>query len=686
MAHIDAGKTTLTERILFYTGKTHRLGEVHDGTTIMDSMVQERERGITITSAATTCSWKNRQGQEVRINIIDTPGHVDFTAEVERSLRVLDGAIGVFCAVGGVEPQSETVWRQADKYGVPRIGFVNKMDRMGADFLNVVQMMRDRLGANAVPIQLPIGAGDLFNGIIDLTRMKAFFYHEETKGMTYDEHDIPADMLEMAKTYRAQLVENLSDFDDELMTQFLDTGEGAQQTLLRVMKKAMLDGKFVPVMCGAAFKNKGVQRLLDAVVHLLPSPADIPAINGHSLYSTEPEIRKADENEPFSALVFKIMTDPHVGKLTYIRVYSGKIDTGTTVLNSTTSKKERIGRLMQMHADKREEIETEYAGDICAVIGLKDARTGDTLCDMKKPVVLERMHFPEPVISVAIEPKTASDQEKLGEALMKLSDEDPTFQVRTDEETGQTIISGMGELHLEILVDRMLREFKVVANVGKPQVAYKEAFGKASDAEGKFIKQSGGRGQYGHVFIHVEPTDGSEDFIFENKVIGGTVPREYVPAVEKGLKGAVTTGVLAGYPVVGVKIQLTDGSYHEVDSSEIAFQMAASMAFKEAMRKSNPKLIEPIMDVEVVCPKEYMGDVIGDLSSRRGKIGNMTQRQDAQIINARVPLAEMFGYATSLRSLTQGRAVYTMQFANYEAAPKSVAEEIISKFQGKVTS
>ncbi|HET6347539.1 MAG TPA: elongation factor G [Candidatus Krumholzibacteria bacterium] len=686
MAHIDAGKTTLTERILFYTGKTHRLGEVHDGTTIMDWMVQERERGITITSAATTCAWKNRQGQEVRINIIDTPGHVDFTAEVERSLRVLDGAIGVFCAVGGVEPQSETVWRQADKYKVPRIGFVNKMDRMGADFFHVVQMMRDRLGANAVPIQLPIGAGDLFNGIIDLTRMKAFFYHEDTKGMTYDEAEIPADMLEIAREYRAKLVENLSDFDDELMTQFLDTGEGAQETLRRVMKKAMLESKFVPVMCGAAFKNKGVQRLLDAIVYLLPSPDDIPPVHGHSLYSTDPEIRKPDEKEPFSALVFKIMTDPHVGKLTYIRVYSGSVSTGTTVLNATSSKKERIGRLMQMHADKREEIDTVYAGDICAVIGLKNARTGDTLCDMKSPVVLERMHFPEPVISVAVEPKTAGDQEKLSDALTKLSDEDPTFQVRTDEETGQTIISGMGELHLEILVDRMLREFKVTANVGKPQVAYKEAFGKASQAEGKFIKQSGGRGQYGHVVINVEPTDGSEDFIFENKVIGGTVPREYVPAVEKGLKGAVTTGVLAGYPVVGVKISLLDGSYHEVDSSEIAFQMAASMAFKEAMRKSSPKLIEPIMDVEVVCPKEYMGDVIGDLSSRRGKIGNMSQRQDAQIINARVPLAEMFGYATALRSLTQGRAVYTMQFANYEAAPKNIAEEIINKFQGKVAS
>ena len=687
MAHIDAGKTTVTERILFYTGKTHRLGEVHEGTTIMDWMVQERERGITITSAATTASWKNSKGEEVRINIIDTPGHVDFTAEVERSLRVLDGAIAVFCAVGGVEPQSETVWRQADKYGVPRIAFVNKMDRAGADFLNVVEMMRDRLGANAVPIQLPLGAGELFNGIIDLTRMKAFYYHDDTKGMTYDEHDIPNDLLPLAKEYRAKLVENLSDFDDELMKQFLDTGEGAQETLRRAMKKAMLSSKFVPVMCGSAFKNKGVQRVLDAVVHLLPSPADIPPVSGHDLYSTEILTRKAEEKEPFSALVFKIMTDPHVGKLTYIRVYSGVLDQGATVLNSTTSKKDRIGRLMQMHADKREEIESVYAGDICAVIGLKDARTGDTLCDLKNAIVLERMHFPEPVLSVAIEPKTTADQEKLSEALVKLSDEDPTFQVRTDEETGQTLIAGMGELHLEILVDRMMREFRVAANVGRPQVAYKEAFGKAVDAEGKFIKQSGGRGQYGHVWIHAEPiVGGEEDFIFENKTVGGTVPREYVPAVEKGLKGALTSGVLAGYPVVGVKIQLTDGSYHEVDSSEIAFQMAASMAFKEAMRRSNPVLMEPIMDVEVVVPKDYMGDVIADLSSRRGKIEGMTQRAEAQVITARVPLAQMFGYATTLRSLTQGRAVYTMQFACYEPAPKSVAEEVISKFQGKVAS
>ncbi len=686
MAHIDAGKTTVTERILFYTGKTHRLGEVHDGTTTMDWMVQERERGITITSAATTCAWKNNKGQEVRINIIDTPGHVDFTAEVERSLRVLDGAIAVFCAVGGVEPQSETVWRQADKYKVPRIAFVNKMDRMSADFLNVVQMMHDRLGANAVPIQLPIGAGELFNGIIDLIRMKAYFYHEDTKGTTFDMADIPSDLMPLAKEHRAKLVENLSDFDDELMTQFLDSGEGSQETLRNAMKRAMLEGKFVPVMCGSAFKNKGVQRLLDAVVHLLPSPADVPPITGHDVYSTTELTRKASDEDSFSALVFKIMTDPHVGKLTYIRVYSGNVSTGTTVLNTTTSKKERIGRLIQMHADKREEIETVYSGDICAVIGLKDARTGDTLCDMKNPIVLERMHFPEPVLSVAIEPKTAGDQEKLSEALIKLADEDPTFQIRTDEETGQTLISGMGELHLEILVDRMQREFKVSANVGKPQVAYKEAFGKEIEAEGKFVKQSGGRGQYGHVIIRCEPAEEGVDFLFENKVIGGTVPREYVPAVEKGLKGALTAGVLAGYPVVGVKVQLLDGSYHEVDSSEVAFQVAASMAFKEAMRKSSPKLIEPIMDVEVVVPKEYMGDVMADLSSRRGKIAGMTQRQEAQVIAARVPLAEMFGYATTLRSLTQGRAVYTMQFACYEPAPKSVSEEIINKFQGKVAS
>jgi len=684
MAHIDAGKTTLTERVLFYTGKTHRIGEVHDGAATMDWMEQEKERGITITSAATTCFWKNSVGEEVRINIIDTPGHVDFTVEVERSLRVLDGAIAVFCAVGGVEPQSETVWRQADKYRVPRIAFVNKMDRMGADFLNVVQMMRDRLGANAVPIQLPMGSGDLFNGIIDLIRMKAYYYHEESKGMTYDIQEIPNDLLPMAREYREKIVENLSDFDDELMEQFLDTGEGAQETLRRAMRKAMLEGKFVPVMCGSAFKNKGVQRLLDAVVHLLPSPVDIPPVSGINPYTTKEEQRKTADDAPFSGLAFKIMTDPYVGRLTYVRVYSGTLAAGTQVLNVNTNKKERVGRLIQMHADKREEREAVYSGDICAVIGLKNTRTGDTLCDPKHPIALERMHFPEPVLSVAIEPRTKADQDKLGQALNKLSEEDPTFRIRTDEETGQTLISGMGELHLEILVDRMLREFKVEANVGKPQVAYKEAFGRIADAECKFAKQTGGRGQYGHVVIHVEPLEKGDDLVFENKIVGGTIPREYIPAVEQGIRGAMTNGVLAGYPVVGVRVELLDGSYHEVDSSEIAFKMAASLAFRDAMKKSNPKLMEPIMDVEVVVPQEYMGDVMADLNSRRGKVGGMFQRADAQVIAARVPLSQMFGYATDLRSLTQGRAVYTMQFAKYQEVPKSIAEEFVNKFQGKL--
>jgi len=684
MAHIDAGKTTLTERVLFYTGKTHRIGEVHDGAATMDWMEQEKERGITITSAATTCFWKNSAGEDVRINIIDTPGHVDFTVEVERSLRVLDGAIAVFCAVGGVEPQSETVWRQADKYRVPRIAFVNKMDRMGADFLHVVEMMKDRLGANAVPIQLPMGSGDLFNGIIDLIRMKAYYYHEESKGMTFDVQEIPSDLLPKAREYREKIVENLSDFDDELMEQFLDTGEGAQETLRRAMRKAMLQSKFVPVMCGSAFKNKGVQRLLDAVVHLLPSPLDIPPVKGVNPYTTKEEERATSDDAPFAGLAFKIMTDPYVGRLTYVRVYSGTINAGTQVLNANNQKKERVGRLIQMHADKREERESVFAGDICAVIGLKNTRTGDTLCDVKHAITLERMHFPEPVLSVAIEPRTKADQDKLGQALGKLSEEDPTFQIRTDEETGQTLISGMGELHLEILVDRMMREFKVEANVGKPQVAYKEAFGMAADAECKFAKQTGGRGQYGHVVIHVEPLEKGDDLVFENKIVGGTVPREYVPAVEQGIRGAMTSGVLAGYPVVGVKVELLDGSYHEVDSSEIAFKMAASLAFKDAMRRSNPRLMEPIMDVEVVVPQEYMGDVMADLSSRRGKVGGMFQRADAQVIAARVPLSMMFGYATDLRSLTQGRAVYTMQFAKYQEVPKSIAEEFVNRFQGKV--
>jgi len=684
MAHIDAGKTTCTERILFYTGKSHRIGEVHDGAATMDWMEQERERGITITSAATTCIWKNNKNENVRINIIDTPGHVDFTVEVERSLRVLDGAIGIFCAVGGVEPQSETVWRQADKYGVPRIAFVNKMDRMGADFLHVVEMMRERLGANAVPIQLPMGSGDLFTGIIDLIRMKAFYYHEKSQGMTYDVQDIPDDLLGMAQEYREKIVENLSDFDDELMEQFLDSGEGAQQTLRRAMKNAMLANKFVPVMCGSAFKNKGIQRLLDAVVHLLPSPLDIPDVHGINPYTTKEESRKASEDAPFAGLVFKITADPYVGRLSYMRVYSGTLSAGSQVLNATSNKKERIGRIIQMHANKREERDVIYAGDICAVIGLKRPRTGDTLCDPQKPIVLEKMVFPEPVLSVAIEPKTKADQDKLAEAMGKLSDEDPTFRVRVDSDTGQTLISGMGELHLEILVDRMMREFQVEANVGKPQVAFKEAIGKPTDANVKFVKQTGGHGQYAHVVIHMEPVE--DDFIFDNKIVGGAIPREYIPAVERGLRDAMTSGTLAGYPVTGVKVELVDGSYHDVDSSEIAFRTAASMAFKEAMRKSGARLIEPIMDVEVVVPQEYMGDVISDLNSRRGKIGGMFQRADAQVIAANVPLSKMFGYATDLRSVTQGRAVYTMQFARYEPVPRTVAEEFMNRFQGKVAS
>jgi elongation factor G len=684
MAHIDAGKTTTTERILYYTGKLHRMGEVHDGAAAMDWMEQERERGITITSAATTCFWKDNEEQPTRINIIDTPGHVDFTVEVERSLRVLDGAIAIFCAVGGVEPQSETVWRQADKYRVPRIAFVNKMDRMGADFLNVVEMIRERLGANAVPIQLPMGSGDLFTGIIDLIRMKAFFYHDETKGATYEEQEIPNDLLPMAKEYREKIVENLSDFDDELMEQFLDTGEGAQDTLRTVMRHAMLEGNFVPVMCGSAFKNKGVQRLLDAVVHLLPSPLDVPPVVGINPYTTKEESRKADDKEPLSALVFKIMSDTHVGKLAYVRVYSGTLESGKQFVNTRTNKKERIGRLLQMHANKREELDVIHAGDIAAVVGLKEARTGDTLSDPKHPIQLEAMHFPEPVLSVAIEPKTKADQDKLTIAMDKLSDEDPTFHVKTDSETGQTLISGMGELHLEILVDRMLREFKVEANVGKPQVAYKESIGTEAEADTKFVKQTGGRGQYGHVVIQIGPNPDGDDFVFENKIVGGAIPKEYVPAVEQGLRNAMGAGVIAGYPMVGVKVALIDGSYHDVDSSEVAFKIAGSMAFKEAARKARPVLLEPIMDVEVVVPREYMGDVIADLNSRRGKVGGMYQRTDAQVVAARVPLSEMFGYATNLRSLTQGRAVYTMQFCRYEELPRGLAEELINRFQGKV--
>ncbi len=678
MAHIDAGKTTVTERILYYTGRTHRMGEVHDGAAIMDWMAQEKERGITITAAATTAFWRDH-----RVNIIDTPGHVDFTAEVERSLRVLDGAVAVFCSVGGVEPQSETVWRQADKYGVPRIAFVNKMDRMGSDFLNVVAMMKDRLGANAVPIQLPIGSGDMFTGIIDLVKMKAYFYKHEDLGVKPDEAEIPQDLVGLAKEHREALVESLAEYDDDLMRDFIDHGDSTNDSLMRVLRKAVIDAEFVPVLCGAAFKNKGVQLLLDAVVDYLPSPMDVPPVSGYNPYTTKEETRKIGDNEPFAALVFKIMTDPYIGKLTYMRVYSGVAKTGSMVVNVTNDTKERIGRLVQMHANKREERDAVYSGDIAAVVGFKRASTGDTICDPKHPIVLESMHFPEPVMSVAIEPKTRVDQEKLGLSLVKLSEEDPTFQVRTDSETGQTIISGMGELHLEILVDRMLREFKVEANVGKPQVAYKESIVGTSEAVAKFIKQTGGHGQYGHVEITMERNAESDDFVFENKTVGGAIPREFIPAVERGIKDAMSAGVVAGYPVIGIKVQLNDGSYHDVDSSEVAFRMAGAIAFKDAMRKAKPIILEPTMDVEVATPKEYMGDVMGDITSRRGRIGGMFQRADGQVIAARVPLSEMFGYATQLRSLTQGRAVYTMQFAKYVELPKTIAEELAGRFQGR---
>ncbi len=678
MAHIDAGKTTVTERMLFYTGRLHRMGEVHDGAATMDWMAQEKERGITITSAATTCFWNDH-----RVNIIDTPGHVDFTVEVERSLRVLDGAIAIFCSVGGVEPQSETVWRQADKYGVPRIAFINKMDRMGSDFHNVVKMIRERLGANAVPVQLPVGSGDLFTGIIDLIKMKAYFYNEESQGAEFEEEEIPQDLLDETRGHREKLIESLAEYDDDLMQDFLNSDDPNEQKLVNVARKAVLGAHFVPVLCGSAFKNKGVQKLLDAVISFLPAPIDVPPVKGVNPYSKKEDVRKVGDDEPFAALVFKIASDPFIGKLTYIRVYSGVAKTGESVFNTTTNSKERIGRLLQMHANKREERSEIYSGDIAAVVGLKKAKTGDTLCDPKNQIVLESMHFPEPVLSVAIEPKTKNDQEKLSLALDKLSEEDPTFKVRVDEETGQTLIAGMGELHLEILVDRMLREFFVGANVGKPQVAYKESIRKSAEAEGKFIKQSGGHGQYGHVAIYVEPNEKSDDFEFNNKIVGGSIPRQFIPSIEKGIKGALSCGVIAGYQVIGVKVDLLDGSYHDVDSSEMAFRMAASIAIKNALSKCGPVLLEPVMDLEIVVPQEYMGDVLADLSSRRGKIGGMFQRADAQVIAARAPLAEMFGYATILRSLTQGRAVYSMQFSRYEELPGEIAQGFINKIQGK---
>jgi elongation factor G len=678
MAHIDAGKTTTTERILYYTGINYKIGEVHEGTATMDWMVQEQERGITITSAATTCHWRDH-----RINIIDTPGHVDFTIEVERSLRVLDGAVAVFCSVGGVEPQTETVWRQADKYRVPRLAFVNKMDRLGADFFRVVKMIEDRLGARTVVVQLPIGAEDKFSGIVDLVTMKAVVWEDESLGAKFHEEPIPSELKAQAEEYREKLVEAAADCDETIMVKYLDGKEVTEAEIRSAIRNGTLSLKVVPILCGSAFRNKGVQPMLDAVVDYLPSPLDIPPVKGVEPGTTKPAERPANDDAPFSALAFKIMTDPFVGTLTFFRVYSGTLNSGSSVYNSTKSKRERIGRLLKMHANKREEIKEVYAGDIAAAVGLKTATTGDTLCDENKPIVLESIDFPDPVISIAIEPKSKADQEKLGLSLQKLATEDPSFNVRTDEETGQTIISGMGELHLEIIVDRLLREFNVGANVGKPQVAYKETVRKKVEQQGRFVRQTGGRGQYGDVWITLEPQQPGAGFEFVDAVKGGSIPREYIPAVQKGVKEATENGALAGYPVVDVKVTLFDGSYHDVDSSEIAFKIAGSMAFKEAARKANPVLLEPIMAVEVVVPEEFMGDVIGDISSRRGKVLGMDTRPAAQAIDARVPLAQMFGYATDLRSMTQGRATYTMQFSHYEPVPAAVAEGIIAKFDGK---
>ncbi len=678
MAHIDAGKTTTTERILFYTGKLHRLGEVHDGAATMDWMEQEKERGITITSAATTCFWNNHQ-----INIIDTPGHVDFTVEVERSLRVLDGAVALFCAVGGVEPQSETVWRQADKYKVPRIAFVNKMDRTGADFYNVLQMMKDRLSANAIPINLPIGEGDIFSGVIDLISFKARMYHEETFGATFNELEIPHDLIELANKYRTEMLEAVSDVDDTLLEKYLDGKDISESEVKDVLRRATIELKIIPVLCGSAFKNKGIQKLLDSVIDFLPSPLDYKEIEAHHIGINDSVKRKIDEKEKFTALAFKIMNDPYVGKLTFFRVYSGTLKAGSYIYNAVSEKKERISRLLQMHANHREEIEEVRAGDIAAAVGLKHTKTGDTLCSEEDPVLLEKIVFPEPVIQIAIEPKTKADQDKLSESLVKLADEDPTFQIKVDAETGQTLISGMGELHLEILVDRMKREFKVEANVGKPQVAYRESITQTVNAEGKFIKQSGGRGKYGHVWIELSPNEPGKGYEFTNGIVGGTVPREYIPAVSAGIQEAMRNGVIAGFPVVDIKAKIYDGSYHDVDSDEISFKVAGSLAFKEGARKAKPVLLEPVMDVEVVTPEEYLGDVMGDLNSRRGKIEGFSARKDAQVITATVPLSEMFGYATILRSMTQGRAIYTMQFSHYSEVPKSLADEIAEKSLGK---
>lgn len=673
MAHIDAGKTTLTERILFYTGKTHKIGDTHEGTAQMDWMEQEQERGITITSAATTCFWK-----EHRINIIDTPGHVDFTVEVERSLRVLDGAIGVFCAKGGVEPQSETVWRQADEYHVPRMAFVNKMDIMGADFYNAVSMMKERLGANAVPIQLPIGKEEDFKGVIDLMTMRAFIYNDD-KGTDITETDIPEDMKDQAEEYRNNMIEAICETDDDLMMAYLEGEEISLEQLQAAMRAAVCGVKMVPVLCGTAYRNKGVQKLLDAVIAYMPAPTDVPSIKGTLPESGEEAVRHSSDDEPFAALAFKIMVDPFVGKLAFFRVYSGSVNAGSYVLNSTKNKKERFGRILQMHANKRQDLEKVYAGDIAAAVGLKFTTTGDTLCDDQHPIILESMVFPEPVISVAIEPKTKAGQEKMGVALAKLAEEDPTFRTYTNQETGQTIIAGMGELHLEIIVDRLLREFKVEANVGAPQVAYKEALTKEVDVEGKFVRQSGGRGQYGHCKVRFYPTDPNSDKLYEfvNAIVGGSIPKEYIPAVDSGIQEAMQSGSLAGYPVRGIRAECYDGSYHEVDSSEMAFKIAGSMAFKEAMRKGGATLLEPIEKVDVTVPEEYMGDIIGDINSRRGRIEGMDSRNGASIVHGYVPLGEMFGYATDLRSKTQGRGVYTMQFYCYDPVPKSIQEKLL---------
>ncbi|MBQ2691621.1 MAG: elongation factor G [Clostridia bacterium] len=673
MAHIDAGKTTTTERILFYTGKSHKIGETHDGTATMDFMAQEQERGITITSAATTCAWKGH-----RLNIIDTPGHVDFTVEVERSLRVLDGSVTVLCAKGGVEPQSETVWRQADKYSVPRMAYVNKMDIMGANFYNVVDMMKDRLKCNAVPIQLPIGAEETFKGLIDLVEMKAYIYNDN-QGQDISVTEIPEDMVDQAEEYRTNLLEAVSEFDEELMMAYLEGEEISEESIKKAIRAATLAVKMVPVCCGTSYRNKGVQKLLDAIIEYMPSPLDRKSIDGVIPGTGEESCRHASDDEPFSALAFKIMTDPYVGKLCFFRVYSGTVTAGTAVLNSTKGKRERIGRILLMHANHREDLEVAYSGDIAAAVGVKDTTTGDTLCDEKNPIILETMEFPEPVIRVAIEPKTKAGQEKMGIALMKLAEEDPTFKTYTDEETGQTIIAGMGELHLEIIVDRLLREFKVEANVGAPQVAYRETIRKSADVDQKYARQSGGKGQYGHVKIILEPNESGKGYEFINKTVGGSIPKEYIPAVDAGIQGAMQNGILAGYPVVDCKVTLYDGSYHEVDSSEMAFKIAGSMAFKEAMKKADPVLMEPMMKVVVIVPEEYMGDVIGDLSSRRGQIQGMEARSGAQQINAFVPLSEMFGYATDMRSATQGRGQYTMEPSHYSEVPKNIAEKLTEK-------